>query len=350
MALILVRPEVIKHADPQSLCRLSRTSKSLHTDLQGTKAWTRLAEAQLPPPTPRDEAEAIARVRSHVRRRLLAKAEPSTRRVLEGVTLLEALSRPAPAPVAFTPDELSDFTFFLRLTDGERLIWEGDLGDLSRQSDEQGLVLHLSLRQLDLQWSGRVDKIGLVAIRDADQAMVSLGLYDLDIADSELDGDGEQQYNFSPRGALFSSARSRLELWGGLCVTQDGYVSRLELRLMQCTRLTPNSEDFGNGPKRCNTSRLRHVLSYLAGIHHPTARAFVLARIESWLVEAERDEGWERVERQAALVARIEELEKEMDQAEKDRDYEKADALGEEYERLRAELDADFNGAYGREY
>ena len=39
-----------------------------------------------------------------------------------------------------------------------------------------------------------------------------------------------------------------------------------------------------------------------------------------------------------------------MDQAEKDRDYEKADALGEEYERLRAELDADFNGAYGREY
>tara|TARA_B100000459_G_scaffold131557_1_gene85953 strand:+ start:300 stop:578 length:279 start_codon:yes stop_codon:yes gene_type:complete len=92
------------------------------------------------------------------------------------------------------------------------------------------------------------------------------------------------------------------------------------------------------------------VLSYLAGIHHPTARAFVLARIESWLVEAERDEGWERVERQAALVARIEELEKEMDQAEKDRDYEKADALGEEYERLRAELDADFNGAYGREY
>ena len=301
--MIWLRPEVIKNADPQSLCRLSCTSKTLRSDLQGIKAWARLAEAQLPPPTPRDDNEA----RSHVQRRWLAKALPRARRVLEGVTLLEALSRPAPAPVAYTPNKVSDFTFFLRLTDGERLIWEGDLGDLSRQSDEQGLVLHLSLRQLDLQWSGRVDKIGLVAIRDADQAMVSLGLYDLDTSGSELDGDGEQQYDFSHRGALFSSARSRLELWGGLCVTQDGYVSRLELRLMQCTRLTPNSEDFGNGPKRCNTSRLRHVLSYLAGIHHPTARAFVLARIESWFMETEQEAGWGDLQRLAADLAELEE-------------------------------------------
>ena len=217
--MIPLRPELFEFAEPQSVCRLSCTCKTLRGDVRDAKPWGLLARAQLQPPKPRDEADALARVRSHVRRRLLAKAEPSTRRVLEGVTLLEALSRPAPAPVAYTPNKVSDFTFFLRLTDGERLIWEGDLGDLSRQSDEQGLVLHLSLRQLDLQWLGRVDKIGLVAIRDADQAMVSLGLYDLDTSGSELDGDGEQQYDFSHRGALFSSARSRLELWGGLCVT-----------------------------------------------------------------------------------------------------------------------------------
>ena len=60
-----------------------KTSKTLHIDLQGTKAWARLAEAQHPPPTPRDDNEA----RSHVQRRWLAKALPHPRRALEGVTL-----------------------------------------------------------------------------------------------------------------------------------------------------------------------------------------------------------------------------------------------------------------------
>jgi len=346
MALILVRPEVIKHADPQSLCRLSRTSKSLHTDLQGTKAWTRLAEAQLPPPTPRDEAEAIARLRPHWRRRLLAKAEPSTRRVLEGVTLLEALSRPAPAPVAYTSNKVSDFTFFLRLTDGERLIWEGDLGDLSRQSDEQGLVLHLSLRQLDLQWSGRVEKIGLVAIRDADQAMVSLGLYDFDELGSNLDRIGEEKlYYFCPRTALFSSAHSALELWPFFFPTQDAHVHRLELRLIQSTREPRSSggdgpQDFGDGPQWCDESRFQHVLSYLAGIN-PLARASALDTIESWFVSAERRAGWLRVElraalapRLAALAAPLAEVEKDIAQAEKDEDYEKLEELDEVWEVL----------------
>ena len=191
MAMILARPELIKNADPQSLCRLCCTSKTLRNDLQGTKAWARLAEAQLPPPTPRDDDEA----RSHVMRRELAKASPSTRRVLEGVTLLEAVSRQAPAPVALTPNELSDFTYFLRITDGERLIWEGDLGDLNLHSDELGLALHLTLRHADLGWMDRADlddlaplTLALVAIRDHDQAMVSLGLYDFHEYGSDLRG------------------------------------------------------------------------------------------------------------------------------------------------------------------
>ncbi len=49
---IPVLSELVKFTDPKALCRLSCTSKSLHIDLQGSKAWTRLAEAQLPPPTP----------------------------------------------------------------------------------------------------------------------------------------------------------------------------------------------------------------------------------------------------------------------------------------------------------
>ena len=149
------------------MCRLSCTCKTLRSDVRDAKAWTRLAEAQLPPPTPRDEAEAIARLRPHWRRRLLAEALPPRRRVLEGLTLQEAIARETPAPVAFTPNELSDFTFFLRLTDSERfiwdserLIWEGDLGELSRQSDEEGLVLHLFMGHANFKDPGRQSCLG----------------------------------------------------------------------------------------------------------------------------------------------------------------------------------------------
>ena len=62
MVDIPVLVELVKFTDPKALCQLSCASKTLHIDLQGTKAWARLAEAQLPPPTPRDDSEA----RSHV--------------------------------------------------------------------------------------------------------------------------------------------------------------------------------------------------------------------------------------------------------------------------------------------
>ncbi len=334
--MILLRPELFSFADPKSVCRLSCTGKTLHSDVRDAKPWGLLAQAQLPPPKPRDEADALARVRSHVRRRLLAKAEPSTRRVLEGVTLLEALSRPAPAPAVYTPNELSDFTFFLRLTKGERLIWEGDLGDLSCQSYEEGLVFHLPLRHANLKWPGRADddgkvararnvgggfrqsavdylargevaplKIALVAIRKEDQAMVSLGHFDHDGFVADVD-DGEV-YNFSrpSRRDLFQSARSYVELEVDLRVTQDGYVNRLEVGLLQTTSYASSEDlDFGTGSQRWNESQLRLMLSYLAGIHDPAARASALATIESWFVEAEQEEGWDVVE----LNHRIDEL------------------------------------------
>ena len=331
---IPVLSELVKFTDPKALCLLSCTSKSLHIDLQGSKAWTRLAEAQLPPPTPRDDDEA----RSHVKRRELAKASLSTGRVLvlEGATLQEAIAREAPAPVEFTRNRFSDFTYFLRLEDNSRMIWEGDLGDLSRQYDEDGLVLHLPLRHANLKWPGRADddgkvararnvgggfrqsavdylargevaplKIALVAIREEDQAMVPLGHFDHDGFFADVD-DGEV-YNFSrpARRDLFQSARSFLELEVDLRVTHEGYVNRLELGLLQTTSYASSEGlDFGTGSQRWNESQLRLMLSYLAGIHDPAARAFVLAKFESWFVEAEQEEGWDVVE----LNHRIEEL------------------------------------------
>ena len=292
---IPVPSELVKFTHPKELCQLSRTSKTLHIDLQGTKAWTRLAEAQLPPPTPRDDDEA----RSHVKRRELAKASLSTGRVLvlEGATLQEAIAREAPAPVEFTRNRFSDFTYFLRLTDDERLIWEGDLGDSSGLFVVDGRELRLSLRKANLEWMGRAGhvkrgcKIALVVIRDHDQAMVSLGQFELDRSGKYGLPPYGTCYGFHRSTPLFSSARSRLLLTVNLTVAEDATVLYLELRLCHLVQVPQVEDAFRNGGISDNF-QFRHVLTHLAGIHHPAARASALATIESWFVEAEREAGW----------------------------------------------------------
>ena len=107
-------------------------------------------------------------------------------------------------------------------------------------------------------------------------------------------------YDFGVFGVirgLARTARSHLELEAALSVTQDGYVNGLELR-PQCV-VCPHG-DYDPDIYSCDESLFRHVLSYLAGIYPPYARAFVLARIEGWLVGAEREAGWGDLEALAA--------------------------------------------------
>ena len=311
--MIPLRPELFSFADPKSVCRLSCTCKTLRSDVRDAKPWGLLARAQLQPPKPRDEADALARVRSHVRRRLLAKALPPTRRVLEGLTLQQAIAREAPGEVEFHLDEFVDFTYFVRLTDGESLIFEGDFG-VNGQSDEEELVLRLSPRHANLKWMGKADgleqervKIALVAVRDHDQAMVSLSHLNFVSGGYWTSAGGEKMYDFGVFGVirgLARTSRSHLELEAHVSVTQDGYVNGLELRPEHVVH-PPGDYDPDIGP--CDESLFRHVLSYLAGIYPPNARAFVLARIESWLVGAEREAGWDNLDALATDLAEMEE-------------------------------------------
>ena len=109
--MIPLLPPLVEFMDPKSLCHYSGTSKMLRKEVRDTKAWALLARAQLPL-KPRDEAsEALSHVKSHVRRRLLA----------------DALSQDTPPPVAFRPNRIEEFTFFVRFEEEGRKIWEGDL-------------------------------------------------------------------------------------------------------------------------------------------------------------------------------------------------------------------------------
>jgi len=342
---IPVLSELVKFTHPKELCQLSCASKTLHIDLQGTKAWARLAEAQLPPPTPRDDSEA----RSHVWRREVAKALPHPRRVLEGVTLLEALSRETPAPFEFTRNRFTDFTYFLRLEDSGRLIWEGDLGDLSRESYEEGQVLRLSLRHMDFGWLGPADnddleqvQIALVAIRNHDQAMVPLGQFDFHAAWSDSDGD-PRNLRFRPRRSLFYSPRSQLNLLPCLSVAQDANDRRLELGLSHIIR-EPREVSHTHTIYRCNLSPFRSVLTYLAGIHNPIARASILARIEGCFVAGERRRGWLELERarvKAERVARVEAL-RERDEIDVARAEAQLEALRKKDTRIYSEPAIDY--------
>ena len=373
--MIPLRPELFECAEPQSVCRLSSTCKTLRSDVRDAKPWGLLAQAQLPPPKPvgtatgastatqkrsraarrldkrrpqrrrsRHEANALARVRSHVRRRLLAKALPPTRRVLEGLTLQQAIAREAPGEVEFHLDEFVDFTYFVRLTDGERLIWEGDLGARSGFVVVGERELSLSLRHADLEWMGRAGhvkrgcKIAVVLIRNHDQAMVSLGQFELDRSGKYGLPPYGTCYGFHRSTPLFSSARSRLHLLANLTVAQDATVRFLELRLCHLVQVPQVEDVHRNRGISDDNFQFRHVLTHLAGIHHPATRASSSYTIESWFVAAERRAGWATAETRA-LAADIEEVERKLCELADDQE-DLADELADERDRLYDELDA----------
>ena len=96
---IPVLSELVKFTHPKELCQLSRTSKTLHIDLQGTKAWTRLAEAQLPPPTPRDEEGGV------ISPLILASPPRRKRRSPSEARTVSTCATPANTPYGRAPEK-----------------------------------------------------------------------------------------------------------------------------------------------------------------------------------------------------------------------------------------------------
>ena len=208
---IPLRPELVEFMSARCLSRYSRCSKAVRADVREANAWQLLAAQQVPRPTQRTardalEIDAISRVRSHVRRRLLADALADTSSTRQ-----------------LSPNRLEDFTFFVRIAKGGRLIWEGDVR--GHWSTEASVSLSLTEAWATMRRSGsctalthwlaetgtgwehdkavlRPLSITLVAIRDVDQAMVSLGHFSLG---DHIDGNGEPDQEFS----LLDSPRDR---------------------------------------------------------------------------------------------------------------------------------------------
>ena len=286
---IPLRPELVEFMSARCLSRYGRCSKAVRADVREANAWQLLAAQQVPRPTPRTardalELDAISRVRSHVRRRLLADA-------------LENTSTPR-----LNPNHFEDFSFFVRLRQDDVVIWEGDL--LHQRGSDDGF-LHLPLAEVwatikqsgscaelttwlaqtgtlleqDQAVLGRLS-ITLVAIRKSDEAMVSLGHFSLS---DQVFGTGTPdqsfRYNSSPHVPLFASPghQFRADLWLGTLhgTTGGGTLNYLDLEITHSvTRETTHSGEL-------STHSMQYLLTYLAGVQ-PFERAAALRTIQSW--------------------------------------------------------------------
>ena len=273
-----LRPELFEFIGVQGLGRLACCSAALREELRDAKAWQLLASAR----EPRSQREiaidaeraAAARVRSHVLRRRLA----------------DRLSRRAVEP-SFRPNKITDFTFFVRFEDDGEVIWEGDLKGCEFNDGNLTFSLSEAWSQMKNEWAGMYNfllddniyydgygdiymkgvSITVVAIRDEDQAMISLGHLHFD----DCVGDAyaaKQIYIFESHESVLEVTHSYFKPWAVLLMTHDaqgnGTLDVLELGLMKKDDVVHMPHEF------------EFLLSYLAGIHHE-ARESALETIES---------------------------------------------------------------------
>ena len=287
---IPLRPELVEFMDVKSLCQYQCCSKACGTDVREANAWSLLAGVQAPRSVKEAlESDALSRVRSLTRRRLLtdALAEPS---------------QPLRAR------QFRDFTFFARFADGDRVIWEGDL----QTATEEFLPL-ISLTNVasDIKRSGAcpklIDFLGktnttsmeyedalrgltmtMIAIRDVDQAMVSIGKFEFE-GHVEGEGNPDQEFFFTCQEDFFAvpGFNFRPELYMHTRHNNDGDGELISLALIvECNSTEPvyiHAPPNSNYVTDLHISQIQYLLTCAAGVPRQSVRDEALRTIRSWV-------------------------------------------------------------------
>ena len=280
---IPLRPELVEFMDVRSLCQYQCCSKACGKDVREANAWSLLAGVQAPRSVKEAlESDALSRVRSQTLRRLLA----------------DALAEPSQP---LRPSQFRDFTFFVRIADGGRMIWEGDL----QMASNACIDLTLTNVTSHIKRSGACPKlidflakmnttstqdeaalegitITLIAIRDVDQAMVSIGKFPYyDHADG--DGDPDQMFLFTCREALFAvpGFEFRPELYLKTRHNNDGDGELISLRLG--VDINSIEAEYDRYVDHLDNSQIQYLLTYLAGVPRTSVRDEALRTIRSWV-------------------------------------------------------------------
>ena len=286
-----LRPELFEFIGVQGLGRLACCSAALREELRDAKAWQLLANATMPR-SKREmaihaERDAAARVRAYELRRRLAD-------VASGKV----------EPQAIRPNKFADFTYFVRFEEDGEVIWEGDLkGSLNGNFS---LPLAEAWSATRASWDGMRDFLGaptpsnfttgggantylarlritVIAMRDEDQAMVSLGSLVLD--DHMVAGSGGKKlYMFKTRAPVLVLREFYLQPMVWLKVThgeEGGTLNSLELGLYQNPRPVRQNQRMPYIGMPIGSEQLEFLLTFLAGIHHDAHRD-AMETFESW--------------------------------------------------------------------
>jgi len=188
--LAMMRPELFPFLSASSLGALSTCAATVRGALLEGGAWRMLAQSRdvaLLSPARALELDAIARLKSQQRRRWLATHFTDQQPVMTKAT-----------PMA-RPD--AGFTYFVRVVDGGRMLWEGDVkGALKDRGQFISLDLSRFWSDVSESWDAMRDFLSVlmddgadqnprvfrrlefyvVAVRDNDQAMFFMGRFKFD--------------------------------------------------------------------------------------------------------------------------------------------------------------------------
>jgi len=287
--------------DARSLCRYTCCNKACDRDVRDVNAWQLLANMHVPRAA-RDvlNSDAVSRMQSHVRRRLLAddlaKSSLSTTQT-------------------FRPNEWADFTYFVRLTVGNEpfprhgvVVWEGDVRPQARRTGELHLPLTLVWSELKDAYPNIAKKLAVVpvpsadysshpglarlmitviAIRDSDQAMVPLGHFEYgDCIGNAGEMDQEHYFSASDYFTLYHTPRMEFRpiIFLGLVHDTSGGGMFDFLVLDMEHHYGDDYEEEYDETYICHmeNDNIRHVLTYVAGVPDPRLRGPAMCTMEDW--------------------------------------------------------------------